>query len=598
MQEAISREESECAACGVVLTADASFCQGCGAPVPGAPVPDTFDGRSSGTCCRGCGASLDARAVICPVCGRRATRRRKTPRAAAGGATLMGVSTGRGAVLEELDALLADRTLRLLVLLERSGELLDRCRVAFRAEGLPLFEIASHPSRARVPWHAVKELLGELAETDARDLAETWLARLDTETNPSLADIADELAEALLVAAPEGNGVIVVDRAHRLCGRSQAVLTELAKLGVARVVLRAPTEPRDLTGAVTRLLHPDLGADPGAPGRRAQVELTPAAREVLHAAAVLGWRARIAAIETMLERPIADEPTELEAHGLLERVGDELVFSDPDVADAIEDAIPAPERQALHDGALAWYAGSEAPLELRAEHAARAGDLSTAVLLLDMLARVCVERRELSGALEALTRGLDRIRTAALDGEEAVSRAGARLARHAAELLLKSGDHRTAEGLLREALERPALPVGEKAALTMMAGAVAVGRGRHDDARLHLERASEWASASDNPKVTADAELWLAQLEATRCAHGDVVADHVRRAWAILADLSEPIPARTAALAERVLRLLAKTGEPTLALDLLDALLNGPASPDDAVAPRLLATRQSLMPAS
>ena len=116
------------------------------------------------------------------------------------------------------------------------------------------------------------------------------------------------------------------------------------------------------------------------------------------------------------------------------------------------------------------------------------------------------------------------------------------------------------------------------------------------DARLHLERASEWASASDNARVTVDAELWLAQLEATRCADGELVADHVRRAWAILADLRQPIPARSAILAERVLRLLAKTGEPELALELMDALLNGPACPDDAVSPRLVAARRSLVP--
>lgn len=596
MREAVSRSgsSSECAACGVHLTADASFCQGCGCPVPGAPVPDTFDGRSSGTCCRGCGASLDSSRVICPVCGRRATRRRRTPRAAAGGATLAGVPAGGRAVLDDLDALWTDHSLRLIVLLERSGELLDRCRVACRSEGRLLIETASHPSRARVPWHAVRELLGELAETDARDLAIPWLARLETETSPPLADVAEQVAEALLVAAPEGNAAIIVDRAHRLCGRSQAVLAELAKLGVARVIFRAPTEPRDLPGAVTRLLHPELGVPPRA--LELEEDLDEGARQVLHAAAVLGWRCRVEAVEAVLERPLAGEPDRLAARGLLERVEGELVFVDPDMADRVESAIESGEREQLHDGALAWYASTGAPLELRAEHAAHAGDLSTAVLLLDMLARVCVERKELSGALEALTRGLNRIRHAALDGEEAVSRAGARLARHAAELLLKSGDHRTAEGLLREALERPALPVNEKAELTMMAGAVAVGRGRHDDARLHLERASEWASASDNARVTVDAELWLAQLEATRCADGELVADHVRRAWAILADLRQPIPARSAILAERVLRLLAKTGEPELALELMDALLNGPACPDDAVSPRLVAARRSLVP--
>ena len=118
MREAVSRSgsSSECAACGVHLTADASFCQGCGCPVPGAPVPDTFDGRSSGTCCRGCGASLDSSRVICPVCGRRATRRRRTPRAAAGGATLAGVPAGGRAVLDDLDALWTDHSLRLIVL--------------------------------------------------------------------------------------------------------------------------------------------------------------------------------------------------------------------------------------------------------------------------------------------------------------------------------------------------------------------------------------------------------------------------------------------------------------------------------------------------
>ena len=602
-----------CAACGVSIVSEARFCQACGCPVGSGTETGagrtgstlSFEGRSSGTCCRGCGLALEPTVGVCPGCGRQAGSKRSSIRGrriSGGGETLQAIAP-TSPIVEELDAILADRASGFLLVVERSStELADRCRVAAQAADEPLYEIASHPSRARIGWWPIRELLCEIVEASGDDaikvLAGDVRARLD-EASPNPDAVTEGLAEVFVTAVPSGRATVLLDRAHRACGQSITTLGELAKLGIIRVVLRSPVDLA-FSGSVTTLTDPRTAPslpssvagsdDPGA-------RVPPAEREVLRAAATLGWRAPLAGVEAIVERPIVAEIDSLEARGILARDGAEVVFTDPDFADAVDRATPHEIRSHLHDGALGWYASEGALLELRAEHAAFAPDLSTAVLLLDMLGRASLARGDTTSALEALTRGLERIRAAVLEGEDAAtSRAGARLARAAAEVLLRQGDSRTAEGLLREALDRPTLGMGERAELTVMVGALAVGRGRHEDAHRQLERASEWARQGERPRVTADAELWLAQLEHSRGGDANAVAARVRNAWKALGD--DKVSSKTAALAERVMKLLARAGHSTHAVALLDELFASPAAPSNGALARLQKLRAGLAAAS
>jgi serine/threonine protein kinase len=163
-------------------------------------------------------------------------------------------------------------------------------------------------------------------------------------------------------------------------------------------------------------------------------------------------------------------------------------------------------RRELHASALA-LAGSDAPLDLRAHHAAGARDLFHALVLLDEVASTCERVGDHRGAVAALRRALDLARADLAQGvlEDPLS-AMVTFGRKLGDALSDAEQYTDAEGVLREALD-VAEPTGkDRAHLLAALARVAIARRDQRDAKGYLEQALRLARQSDARELVASLE--------------------------------------------------------------------------------------------
>jgi tetratricopeptide (TPR) repeat protein len=274
--------------------------------------------------------------------------------------------------------------------------------------------------------------------------------------------------------------------------------------------------------------------------------LTRAARRALQAAAVLGERAALAKVQAMLDATEQPGIDVLRGSGLVRLLGDELTFSSPFVRELVVTSIPAEARRRLHDRALEIEIDDEAPLEVRAEHAFRAGEPTRALLLLERMGDRALARGDAQTASFALRRGLDIARRELLEtGDLALDRAIATFSRKFGDALDRAGESVGAEGVLREALDLVPRESEERARMLLVLGRVALRRERHRDALRVVGEALDVSLRFGELRLAGEAQALLGEVRRGLGDESDA-ADACRQACELLGRAGAPL-ARLAA---------------------------------------------------
>ncbi|MDB4975044.1 MAG: serine/threonine protein kinase [Myxococcaceae bacterium] len=259
-------------------------------------------------------------------------------------------------------------------------------------------------------------------------------------------------------------------------------------------------EPPSLAEAVTRRLALlDLG------GRR-----------VLQALAALGERVPLGELREMVEADDLPGLEKLVEQGLLRLHAGDFVFAHPYLRDVVAASTPGETKKLLHARALDLASTHGKPLEVRAEHAFRAGDTLTAMMLLDRMGQDALRRGDAGVGVLAFRRGLEIARRELLEtGDEALDQAIVSFSRLLGEALMWSGDATGAAGVLAEAITLAGPSSLEFARMTLVQGRVAERRERPKDAAHKLAAAAEIAQRLGNKGIQARALWALARVRKT-----------------------------------------------------------------------------------
>jgi serine/threonine protein kinase/tetratricopeptide (TPR) repeat protein len=238
------------------------------------------------------------------------------------------------------------------------------------------------------------------------------------------------------------------------------------------------------------------------------------ARRLLQGIAVLGEVVPRTSIEALLGKEGLGGLPELLKENLIEPAPEGALRVDhPFLRELVEGSIPAEARKELHARALDVALGVDAPLEVRAHHAFRAGEPMSALLLLERMGDAALERGDAETAVLGYRRGLELARRELLmAGDTTLDRAIVTFSRKLGRAMDRAGDHATADGVLREALELAGPVSRERPKMLLVLGQVARGRGRERDARRFFSQALELATRHGDDGVAAKAHLALGRL--------------------------------------------------------------------------------------
>lgn len=252
----------------------------------------------------------------------------------------------------------------------------------------------------------------------------------------------------------------------------------------------------------------------------ARVErLNIASRRVLQVACVLGDRAPLTQLTELARGEDLDAIKRLQADGLLVMQGENVAVCHSFVRELVETSIPAEHRKELHAQALQVVASGGAPLEVRAEHAWRAGEPMSALMLLEQMGDSANRRGDSGAAVLAFRRGLELARREVLmTGETSLDRAIVTFSRKLGDAMDRHGETTAADGVLREALELAGPANSERPKMLLALSRVAQQRNRQRDATRFLGQALELSDQQGDRMGEALAHLALGRL---RLADGD-----------------------------------------------------------------------------
>jgi serine/threonine protein kinase/tetratricopeptide (TPR) repeat protein len=291
-----------------------------------------------------------------------------------------------------------------------------------------------------------------------------------------------------------------------------------------------PATPRQRTASPLYLeqlqaLHAAGGGDEYGSGRLADVVLQRIerldlnARRILQVLAVLGDRVPIDLLRDVAQQEDLGGLEALQKHQLARLHASDVEVVHPFVRDLVEASIPAEARKALHERALQAWSERDAPLEVRAEHAFRAGEPMSALMLLERMGDSARARGDAVVAVLAYRRGLDLARRELLEsGDTMLDGAIVTFSRKLGEALDLSGDAMGADGVLREAVDLTGPASKERARMLLSLGRVAMRRDRHRDAVRQLGLALELAEAGGDAALDAEIQMALADV---RSLEGD-----------------------------------------------------------------------------
>jgi serine/threonine-protein kinase len=167
----------------------------------------------------------------------------------------------------------------------------------------------------------------------------------------------------------------------------------------------------------------------------------------------------------------------------------------------------------LHRRALSLRTKNKAPLEVRAQHAAKAGDSFSALMLLERMGNVALLRGDPDTAVAGYQRGLEIARAEALEtGDLGLDDAIATFSRKLGSALMHQGDVSGGEGVLREALELTRPGSLQRARMLLGLGEIVTARTRSRDAHRLLAQALEIAQQLRDGICEADVHMLSAAL--------------------------------------------------------------------------------------
>lgn len=238
-----------------------------------------------------------------------------------------------------------------------------------------------------------------------------------------------------------------------------------------------------------------------------------AGRRLLQAICVLGDAAPLEWVGELVRGDDMSAMDALESEGLVTTDEAHVRVSHPFVRELVEASIPAEYRKELHAVALQVVAGNGAPLEVRAEHAWRAAEPMSALLLLEQMGDAALRRGDGKAAVLSFRRGLEFARRELLmTGETALDRAIVTFSRKLGDAMDRAGETTAADGVLREALELAGPANRERPRMLMVLSRVATRRNRPRDATRFLGKALELSARQKDRLGEAEANLALGKL--------------------------------------------------------------------------------------
>jgi len=268
---------------------------------------------------------------------------------------------------------------------------------------------------------------------------------------------------------------------------------------------------------------------------------------------VLGDWCDLDSLRTVAEGQELSALDGLQGKGLVRITGTQVEITHPFICDLVESSIPAEARRTYHERALQLAADRGWPLEVRAEHAYRAGEPMSALMLLERMGDAAMRRGDAMAAVTAYRRALELARREMLEtGDVMLEGAIVTFSRKLGESLERSGDAPGADGVLREALDLAGPTSVERARMLFALGRVAAQRDRRRDAMRLLGQALEIVTSQEEDSAESLIQIGIGRV---RREEGDLVG--AANAYRRSAELSEKIGASP----ERLARTLLELGE-------------------------------------
>ena len=237
------------------------------------------------------------------------------------------------------------------------------------------------------------------------------------------------------------------------------------------------------------------------------------ARRLIQAIAVLGDRCQKAKLRQLIESEDLPGLETLREKYLVSIVGEEIEIVHPFLRDLVESSIPAEARRAFHERAFQLASADSEPLEVRAEHAFRAGEPMSALMILERMGDAALRRGDALTAVLAFRRALELGRRELLEtGDQMLEGAILTFSRKLGDALARSGDITGSDGVLREALDLAGPSSVERARMLVSLGWVAVARDRRRDANRFLRQALEIVGHQRDDAGEAFVQLGIARV--------------------------------------------------------------------------------------
>lgn len=270
------------------------------------------------------------------------------------------------------------------------------------------------------------------------------------------------------------------------------------------------------------------------------------ARRALQAIAAFGGVVDLGELREVVDRQDIDGLDQLGNGGLVVIAGTRCQIAHPFIAELVEAFIPASARKELHARILDLKTKASAPLELRAEHAYRGGEVLPTLMTLERMGDVALGRGDARAAVLAFRRALEIARREMLEtGEAVLDTAIITFSRKLGWALARDGDLAGADGVVREVLDLTNRDDSNRARMHLVLGRVAVLRDRRRDAMRHFGQALEIVAGVD-PEVESEVQVELGRL---RRDSGDPgAANAYRRALELYGDLARPVQEALATL--------------------------------------------------
>ena len=583
-------------------------------------------GAGSSVRCRTCDAVNPTRTRFCGACGERLKRRTTVDGSTHAmqmrrGATSVpilehGALLGREGEMKEV-ALARRDSLEAPVWLHVMGDagigktrLLTEVARLSAAERDLVVTAGPHPTRAPVPYFAIRQLiarllsmpdaaLGELATPERGfddPLARAGILEITeasgvqgVEDRSRVGAVAAALVEAIVIARAEKRAervVLIVDDLSHCDASTARALAQLDRGAGPGTLIVTAARSRELPSAWVRPL-PLMGLDAAAsaqlfgavgplggdariavrgstttsgryllplyveqvralgarslddenvPARLADVISTRLMRleneptRLLQAVAVLGDRCPCAWLAEMVDSFENEDLEGLVEERFLRLRGEWVEIVHPFIRDLVLASTPSEARHDLHLRAMRLSIENGAPIEVRAEHAFGAGEAMGAMLVLERMGDLAIQRGDEGAAVTAYRRALDAARRELLEtGDLLLEGAIITFSRKLGLALERAGDVSGAEGVLREAVDLTPPESLDRGRLVLALGLVEISRDRGRLAERLLKQALSIAVQRGESEL--EAQVWEA-LAKMRRVSSDLpgAAESLRRA--------------------------------------------------------------------